>query len=105
MLLDPDLLPYFGIDRRKNGVTLGRSTARYRDALVLARLILEQKAPELRTGTHHVFALLFDMNALWERYVGWLFRRAAHKPPNVTGCHPGIAAKYGPAAAASTPCQ
>ena len=57
-------------------VTLGRSTARYRDALLLARLILEQKAPELRAGAHQVFALLFDMNALWERYVGWLFRRA-----------------------------
>lgn len=57
-------------------VTLGRSTARYRGALLLARLILEQKAPELRAGAHQVFALLFDMNALWERYVGWLFRRA-----------------------------
>lgn len=57
-------------------MTLGSSTGRYRDALLLARLILEQKAPELRAGAHQVFALLFDMNALWERYVGWLFRRA-----------------------------
>jgi 5-methylcytosine-specific restriction enzyme subunit McrC len=57
-------------------ITLGRSTARYRDAITLARLILERKAPELRGGAHQVFALLFDMNALWERYVGWLFRRA-----------------------------
>jgi 5-methylcytosine-specific restriction enzyme subunit McrC len=61
-------------------VSLGRSTARYGDALVLARLILEQKAPELRGGTNQVFALLFDMNTLWERYVGWLFRRAL--PPH-----------------------
>lgn len=60
-------------------VTLTRSTARYREALALARLILSHSAPELRAGAHQIFALLFDMNALWERYVGWIFRRAA--PP------------------------
>ena len=58
-------------------VVLGRSTARYRDALLLARMILEQRAPELRTGHVPVFALLFDMNLLWERYVASQFRRAA----------------------------
>ncbi|MCC6556805.1 MAG: hypothetical protein IT372_27940 [Polyangiaceae bacterium] len=58
-------------------VVLGRSTARYRDALVLARMILEQRAPELRAGHVPVFAVLFDMNILWERYVASLFRRAA----------------------------
>ncbi|MFO0591812.1 MAG: hypothetical protein U0441_29965 [Polyangiaceae bacterium] len=58
-------------------VVLGRSTARYRDALLLARMILEQRAPELRAGQVPVFAILFDMNLLWERYVASLFRRAA----------------------------
>jgi hypothetical protein len=56
-------------------VVLARNTTRYRDALTLARLILAQRAPELRAGEHSVFAVLFDMNALWEHYVGWLFRR------------------------------
>ena len=28
-------------------------------------------------GLAAVFAVLFDMNALWEHYVGWLFRRPA----------------------------
>ena len=56
---------------------LGRSTERYREALDLARLILANRAPELRAGRRRVFALLFDMNDLWERYVGALFRRAA----------------------------
>ena len=55
---------------------LGRSTARYRDALIFARMILEQQVPELRTGRTPVFALLFDMNTLWERYIAALFRRA-----------------------------
>jgi 5-methylcytosine-specific restriction enzyme subunit McrC len=58
-------------------IVLGRSTARYRDALVLARMILEQRAPELRAGQAPVFSVLFDMNILWERYVASLFRRAA----------------------------
>ncbi|MBI2392027.1 MAG: hypothetical protein HYV09_20715 [Deltaproteobacteria bacterium] len=56
---------------------LGRSTARYHDALLLARMILERRAPELRSGRAPVFALLFDMNVLWERYVAALFRKAA----------------------------
>jgi 5-methylcytosine-specific restriction enzyme subunit McrC len=58
-------------------VVLGRSTARYRDALILARMLSEQRAPELRAGGAPVFALLFDMNLLWERYIGALLRRAA----------------------------
>ncbi|MEZ4299792.1 MAG: hypothetical protein R3B70_32890 [Polyangiaceae bacterium] len=58
-------------------VVLGRTTARYRDALVLARMILEQRAPELRAGEAPVFAILFDMNLLWERYVASLFRKVA----------------------------
>lgn len=58
-------------------LVLGRSTARYRDALILARMILEQRAPELRAGQVPVFSVLFDMNILWERYVASLFRRAA----------------------------
>lgn len=54
-----------------------RATARYGEALTLARMILEQRAPELRPGHAPVLAILFDMNILWERYVAALFRRAA----------------------------
>jgi 5-methylcytosine-specific restriction enzyme subunit McrC len=53
-----------------------RSTARYHGALLFARMILEQQVPELRAGATPVFALLFDMNVLWERYIAVLFRRA-----------------------------
>lgn len=56
---------------------LGRSTIRYERSLTLARMLLEHRAPELRPGAARVFALLFDMNVLWERYVSVLFRRAA----------------------------
>jgi 5-methylcytosine-specific restriction enzyme subunit McrC len=58
-------------------IRLGRATMRYQTALILARLVLEHSAPQLRAGSSRVFALLFDMNMLWERYVAALFRRAA----------------------------
>lgn len=63
-------------------VHLGRSTQRYAQALVYARLILAHQGPALRSGRERVFALLFDMNALWERFIAALLRRAA--PPGVT---------------------
>jgi 5-methylcytosine-specific restriction enzyme subunit McrC len=58
-------------------IRLGRTTMRYQHALILARMLFEQSAPQLRAGKTRVFALLFDMNMLWERYVAALFRRAA----------------------------
>jgi 5-methylcytosine-specific restriction enzyme subunit McrC len=56
-------------------LNLGRNSERYADALHMARLILEYRAPTLRAGTANVLALLFDMNVLWERYITALLRR------------------------------
>lgn len=56
---------------------LNRATQRYAGALTYARMILEHQGPHLRAGRNRVFALLFDMNALWERYIAALVRRAA----------------------------
>lgn len=56
---------------------LTRSTQRYSSALRYARMILAQHGPQLRKGREQVFALLFDMNALWESYIATLLRRAA----------------------------
>lgn len=78
-------------------LVLTRSTVRYRDALTLAQLILEHQAPELCDGAHQVFAVLFDMNALWERYVGWLFRRAAEDRHDVVLQEPRGFWQVGPA--------
>jgi 5-methylcytosine-specific restriction enzyme subunit McrC len=60
---------------------LTRATQRYASALTYARMILAQQGPQLRSGRERVFALLFDMNALWERYIAVLMRRAA--PPGI----------------------
>jgi 5-methylcytosine-specific restriction enzyme subunit McrC len=72
----PDLAPLRVTPATFERLPRGRSTARYRDALIFARMILEQQVPELRAGRTPVFALLFDMNLLWERYIAALFRRA-----------------------------
>jgi 5-methylcytosine-specific restriction enzyme subunit McrC len=55
---------------------LTRSTERYREALLLSRMLVENLSPALQAGRVPVFAFLFDMNMLWERYVGVLFQRA-----------------------------
>jgi len=62
-------------------IRLTRATQRYEKALLYARMILEQRGPQLRAGRARVFALLFDLNALWERYIAVLLRRAA--PPGL----------------------
>lgn len=62
-------------------IQLTRATQRYVRALSYARMILAQHGPRLRAGRERVFALLFDMNALWERFVATLLRRAA--PPGL----------------------
>ena len=56
---------------------LHRGTVRYASSLHTARLILTRNSPRLRSGKVPVFALLFNMNTLWERYMGVMFRKAA----------------------------
>ncbi len=75
--LFPDL-PTAGVDATwLDRLHLSRATARYVSALTYARMILAHQGPHLRAGRERVFALLFDMNSLWERYVAALVRRAA----------------------------
>ncbi|MEM6316869.1 MAG: hypothetical protein AAF960_04325 [Bacteroidota bacterium] len=40
-----------------------------------SRLILLNFSPDIRYGQHHLFALLFDMNQLYEEYVFWQLKR------------------------------
>jgi 5-methylcytosine-specific restriction enzyme subunit McrC len=47
-----------------------RLSIRYKPVLALARLFIEGKSPDIVSGTGDGFALLFDMNQLFERYVG-----------------------------------
>lgn len=57
-------------------LAFGRNTERYRRALQLARLIIFNYSPDLRGGQEYVFAILFDMNRLFERFIFVHLRRA-----------------------------
>lgn len=53
-----------------------RNTERYRRAVQLARLIILNYCPDVRSGGEDVLAILFDMNELFERYVYTQLKRA-----------------------------
>lgn len=50
----------------------------YYDLLELSRLILFNFSPDIRSGRHHLFALLFDMNRLFEEYVFHQLKRLSN---------------------------
>ncbi|NDP62952.1 hypothetical protein [Polaromonas sp.] len=52
-----------------------RLSLRYKPVLALARLFIESKSPDIVSGSGDGFALLFDMNQLFESYVGAIAKR------------------------------
>jgi len=52
-----------------------RLSARFKPVLALARLFIEGKSPDIVSGSGDGFALLFDMNQLFESYVGTVAKR------------------------------
>ena len=52
-----------------------RLSLRYKPVLALARLFIEGKSPDIVSGSGDGFALLFDMNRLFEGYVGAVAKR------------------------------
>lgn len=56
-----------------------RLSARYKPVLTLARLFIEGKSPDIVSGSGDGFALLFDMNQLFEGYVGVVAKRVFAK--------------------------
>ena len=58
-----------------------RLNERYRPAVNLARLVLNNGGLEARVGTHSTEALLIDMNVVFERFVRVALREALHLAP------------------------
>ena len=50
-------------------IPINRKTLPYQSALQIARLILLNFSPDIRSGGHPLLAILFDMNLLFEEYV------------------------------------
>lgn len=61
---------------RWDQVQLDRTNARWKDLLALARFLLGERFQTTSMGTQAGFSLLFEMNTLFEQYVGRMMRRA-----------------------------
>lgn len=46
-----------------------RKTAKYQEALKIAKMIILNYSPDIKGGTENMLAILFDMNKLWEEYI------------------------------------
>ncbi len=56
-------------------ITVTRRSARFEPLLNFCRLVLGQRAPTATAGQDQSFALLFDMNVVFERYISAFIRR------------------------------
>ncbi|MBY6014699.1 McrC family protein [Qipengyuania gaetbuli] len=61
---------------RWDSVILDRTNARWKDLLELARLLLGERFQTTTSGRGQGFSLLFEMNTLFEEFVGRTLRRA-----------------------------
>jgi 5-methylcytosine-specific restriction enzyme subunit McrC len=53
-----------------------RNTDSYTKALQIARMIILNYSPDIRSGRENMLTLLFDMNKLWEEYIYRMLLRA-----------------------------
>ena len=74
---DVDDVPPSAIDWSRAGTN--RLSARFKPVIALARLFIEGKSPDVVSGSGDGFALLFDMNQLFESYVGAVAKRVFAK--------------------------
>lgn len=52
-----------------NRLQFDRKTERYKEALLISKMLLLNYRPDITGGIENVIAILFDMNKLWEEFV------------------------------------
>lgn len=52
-----------------NRLQFNRKTERYKEALLISKMLLFNYRPDITGGAENVIAILFDMNKLWEEFV------------------------------------
>lgn len=65
----PDISPQKISERSFDSLVYNRKTESYRTAMEIARLLLCNYHPDLKSGRNNVLALMFDMNILWESFI------------------------------------
>ena len=70
----------YHFDKIKNS----RKTVAYNRALQIAKMIILNYSPDIRSGQENMLTLLFDMNKLWEEYIYRMLIRAKRKDIQVS---------------------
>lgn len=79
----PEVKSIFADEHSFTTISYNRKNQPYKIALELARLIILNYAPNIKSGSENMLALMFNMNELWENYIllklqqqatGWLVK-------------------------------
>lgn len=70
LLLDLPELPDCNVSHSTfDKLVYDRKTERYKEALLISKMLLLNYRPDITGGSENVIAILFDMNKLWEEFV------------------------------------
>jgi len=70
LLLDFPELPDCNVSHSTfDKLVYDRKTERYKEALLISKMLLLNYRPDITGGSENVIAILFDMNKLWEEFV------------------------------------
>lgn len=71
----PECNNIFISEKLFEAISYNRKTEEYKRAIEIAKMLLLNFYPDIRSGQNDVLALMFDMNKLWERYVYKILRK------------------------------
>ena len=66
-------------DKLFDSLVFTRNNHKYKSAVTLARLIIQNYSPDLKNGANSVIGILFDMNALFEKVVYRILKKYEDK--------------------------